>query len=92
MEIGIILAVAAIAANIYLIRYIKKSNRHRSGAASDQNNKSGVRSRGYLNTPEVRKLKESAAAELGVSMEELDNIIAKEIEKIGGEKKNTNIH
>ena len=91
MEIGIILAVAAVAANIYLIRYIKKSNHDSSGAASDQKNESGVRSRGYLNTPEVRKLKESAADELGVSMEELDNIIAKEIEKIGGEKKNTSI-
>ena len=92
MEIGVVLAVVAVAANIFLIRYIKKNNRNNSGASSDPDNESSLFSKGYLNTPQVRKLRESAAAELGVSMEELDNILVKELEKIGGEKETTDIH
>ena len=89
MEIAVILAVVAVAANILLIRHIKKRNPGAPGAPADPDNESGVFSKGYLNTPEVRKLKESAAAELGVSMKEIDRIIAKEIEKIGGGKETT---
>ena len=92
MEIAIILAAVAVAANIFLIRYIKKNHPGHPGVSSDIDSESPVFSKGYLNTPEVKKLRESAAAELGVSIEELDNILAKELEKIGGEKKTTNVH
>ena len=92
MEIAIVLAVVAVAANILLIRYIKKNNRGNPGVSSDPDNESGFFSKGYLNTPEVKKLRESAAAELGVSMKELDHILAKELEKIGGEQETTDIH
>ena len=92
MEIAVILAVVVVAANIVLIRYIKKNHPGHPGVSSDLDSESHVFSKGYLNTPEVKKLKESAAAQLGVSMKELDQILAKELEKIGSEKKTTDIH
>ena len=92
MKIAIILAVVAVAANFLLIRYIKKNNPGQSGVSSAPDIEPGVLSKGYLNTPEIKKLRESAAAELGVSMKELDQIIAKELKKIGGEQETTDIH
>ena len=86
MEIAIVLAVVAVAANILLIRHIKKNNPGQSGVFSAPDDESAVLSKGYLNTPKVKKLRESAAAELGVSMKELDQIIAKEINKTAKEQ------
>ena len=48
-------------------------------------------SKGYLNTPELKKLRKSAAAELDLSVEELDRMLAKEIKQLAKEQKLINI-
>ena len=83
MKIAVVLAVLAVAANIVYIWYSKKNNRAKTDESSN--------SKGYLNAAEVRQLRKSAAAELGLSIEELDRMLAKEIKQLAKEQKLINI-
>jgi hypothetical protein len=82
LKITLILAIAAVAANIALIWYSKKYNKAKTDETSNPENGSAAISQGYLNTPEVRQLRKSAAAELGLSIEELDRMPVKEIKQL----------
>lgn len=91
MKIAVVLAVISVAANIFFIWYSKKSNKAETNESSNPINGSYAFSKGYLNTPEVRQLRKSAAAELGLSIEELDRMLAAEIKQIANEKEMINI-
>jgi flagellar basal body-associated protein FliL len=82
MKIAVVLAVVAVAANIVFIWCSKKSNKAKTDESSNPKNGSYAFSKGYLNTPEVRQLRKSTAAELGLSIEELDRMLAKEIKQL----------
>lgn len=77
MKIAFIFAVLAVAANLFFIWYAK-----RKGLKT----KTNAYSQGYLNTPEVKQLKQSAAAELNISVEELDRLSAEEIKQLAKKK------
>jgi hypothetical protein len=87
LKITIILAIAAVAANIVLIWYAKKCHKAKIDETSTPENGSNAFSQGYLNTPEVRRLKKSATAELGLSIEKLDRMPVKEIKQLAREQK-----
>jgi len=86
MKIAIVLAVVAITSSIVFIWYAKKSNKAKTDESSTPENGSYVFSKGYLNTPEVRQLRKSAAAELDLSIDELDNMLAEEIKQLAKEQ------
>ena len=90
MKIAILLAVVAAAANIFLIWVSKKSSHAKAGESSNPEI-SDAFSKGYLNTPEAKQLKKSTAAELGLSIEELDRRLAKEIKELAREQESINI-
>ena len=91
MKIALILAVAAVAANSFLIWYLKrKFHNADTDEPSNKNEGSNAFSPGYLNTPEVKRLRQSAAAELGISVEELDSMSVDEITQLANEKEVTN--
>jgi hypothetical protein len=79
MKIAIALIVAAVLSNILYLWYAKRSDNTKSGESS-------AFTKGYLNTPEVKQLKKSTAAELGLSIEELDLMLAKEVKQMAKEK------
>ncbi len=87
MKIAIVFAVVSVAANIFLIWYAKRKY-HKAKADESSNLKDGSNaySYGYLNTPEVKQLKQSAAAELSISIEELDRRSAEEVTQLAKEQ------
>jgi len=91
MKIAVVLAALAVAANIVFIWYSKKSDKAKKGEFSNPKNGSHAFSKGYLNTQKVRQLKKSAAAELGLSIEELDRMLAKELKQLAKEQELINI-
>lgn len=91
MKIAIVLAVVAVVANISFIWYAKKSNKTKSDESSNFKNGLFAFPKGYLNIPEVKQLRKSTAAELGLSIEELDRMLAKEIKQLAKEKELINI-
>lgn len=91
MKIAVVLAALSVAANIFFIWYLKKSNKAKTDESSNPINGSYAFSKGHLNTPEVRQLRKSAAAELGLSIEELDRMLAMEIKQIAKEQEMINI-
>ncbi len=87
MKIALVLAVVTVAANIFFIRYAKrKYHRAKADETSNLNNGSYAYSKGYLNTPEVKRLKQSAATELSISVEELDRMSAEEVSQLAKEQ------
>ena len=87
MKIALILGIAAVAANFALIWYSRKYNKSKIDATSIPANGSDTILQGYPNTPEARRLKKSAAAELGLSLEELDRTPVKKIKQLAKEQK-----
>jgi hypothetical protein len=87
MKIALIFAVAAVAANLFFIWCAKRKG-HKTKAEESSNLKDGSNafSYGYLNTPEVKKLRQSAAAELSVSIEELNRMSVDKITQLANEK------
>ena len=86
MKIALISAVVAVAANILLIWYAKsKYHKAKADESSNSNNDSNAYSYGYLNTPESKRLRQSAAAELSISVEELDRMSAEEVTQLAKE-------
>ena len=85
----LILGVAAVALNLFLWyskRPASKTKADESSSHKDKSDGSDVRSIEFLNSPEVAPLKQSAAAELGISIEQLDCLSVEEIEELANEK------
>ena len=87
MEIAIIFALVTVPANIFLIWYSKRRYRKaKTDGSSNLKNDSYSYSKGNLNTPDVMQLKQSAAAELSISVEKLDRMSAEEITQLAMKK------
>jgi hypothetical protein len=85
----LILGVAAIALNLFLWyskRLARKTKADESSDHKDNANGSDARSIEFLDNPEVTPLKQSAAAELGISIEQLNRLSVEEIEELATEK------
>jgi hypothetical protein len=85
----LLLGVVVVALNLLLWYSKKKAGKTKADESSshkDKANISAARSIEFLNNPEVEPLKQSAAAELGISIEQLDRLSVEEIEKIAAEK------
>jgi len=91
MKIALVLAVAAVLANIFFIWFAKKNNQTKPAESSNLKSGSFAFPKEYLNTPEVERLRKSTAAELDLSTEELDRMLAKEIKQMAKEKELINI-
>ena len=91
MKIALIFGVIAVAANVLLVMYVKrKYQKSKAHELSNLENGSNAFAAGYLNTPEIMRLRQSAAAELGISIEELDSMSVEGITQLANEKKVTN--
>ena len=87
MKIAFIFAVLAVAANLFFIWYAKRKGlKTKSDESSNHKDGSYAYSQGYLNTPEVKQLKQSAAAELNISVEELNRLSAEKIKQLAKKK------
>ena len=85
----LILGVAAVALNLllwYSKRQAGKTKKDESSRHKDKAGASAARSVELSNNPEIEPLKQSAAAELGISIEQLDRLSVEEIQKIAAEK------
>jgi hypothetical protein len=85
----LILGVAVIALNLFLWYSKRQTGKTKADESADHKNKSDgsdARSIEFLNSPEAEPLKQSAAAELGISIEQLDRLSAEEIEELAMEK------
>jgi hypothetical protein len=85
----LILGVAVVALNLFLWYSKRQTGKTKADASSSHKDKAGgsdARSIEFSNSPEIEPLKKSAAAELGISMEQLDRLSVEEIEKIAAER------
>jgi len=87
MKIAFILAAIAVVTNVFLILYVKRRS-HKSNAEESSNLKNGsdAYSRVFLNSVDGELLKHSAAAELNISIEELDRMSVEEITQLANKK------
>ena len=80
MKIIIILAAVALGANVLFIWYVKRNNPKEGLKKSPINAVDiDISPQRFLRSKEGKKLKQSAAAELGISVEKLDNMTLEEI-------------
>ena len=87
MKIALILAVVAAVTNALLIWYAKrKFHKVEAEESSDNKKYSDIYSKGYLNTPEVKQLKQQAAADLCITVEELERMSSKELTQLAKDK------
>ena len=85
----LILGVAVVALNLFLWyskRPARKTKADKSSGHKDKADRSDARSIEFLDKPEAAPLKQSAAAELGISIEQLDRLSVEEIEELAAEK------
>ncbi len=85
----LILGVAAIALNLLLWYSKKRTGKTKADESSSHKDildTSQASSNEFLNSPEVEPLKQSAAAELGIPIEQLDLMSVEEIEELATEK------
>ena len=85
----ILLILGVIALNLFLWYSKRQAGKTKTGKSPDHKNKSGssdARSIEFRNSPEAETLKQSAAAELGISIEQLDRLSVEEIEELATEK------
>jgi FtsZ-interacting cell division protein ZipA len=85
----LILGVAVIALNLFLWYSKRQTGKTKTSESPDHNKKSDAsdaRSIEFLNSPEAETLRQSAAAELGISIEQLDRLSVEEIEELAAEK------
>ena len=87
MKVVFILAVVAVLANVLFVWYAKKKGRP-SKPDQSSNPKSGsvADSQGFLNSEEGKLLKQSAADELCISVEELECMSVEDIKQLAKEK------
>ena len=87
MKITLIFAIIAVVAIVLSRWYAKRRYcKAQEDGLSNYRNRSHPFSCGYLNTPETKRLKRSAAAELGISVEELDCMSADDFKKLANER------
>jgi hypothetical protein len=87
MKIAFILAVVAVVANIFFILYKKrKSHNSKTEGASNLKDGSDANSQGFLNSARGELIKNSAATELNISVEELNRMSVEEIEQLAEQK------
>ncbi|MGD8257585.1 MAG: hypothetical protein PVG70_07130 [Desulfobacterales bacterium] len=87
MKIVFIFAAVAVAANLFFIWYAKrKSHKTKADESSHLEDSSKAYSKEFLDSEEVKALKQSAAAELSISIEELDRMSVEEITQLAKEK------
>jgi hypothetical protein len=85
----LILGVAVLVLNLFLWYSKKQAGKTKADESSSHKDRAGgsaARSTEFPNIPEIEPLKQSAAAELGISIEQLDRLSVEEIEKIAAEK------
>ena len=83
-----ILGAVTVVANLFFIWYAKtRGNKTKANNSSNLKDSSDVNSEGFLNSDERKQLKESAAAELNISVEELEDMSYEQITQLA-EKKN----
>ncbi len=85
----LVLGAAVIALNVFLWYSKRQAGKAKTYESPDHKNKSDgsdARSIEFLNSPEAEPLKQSAAAELGISIEQLDRLSVEEIEDLATEK------
>lgn len=85
----LILGVVVVALNVFLWYTKKHSGATTADKSSGHKRKSPVAdttSSQFLNGPEAEPLKQAAAAELGISVEQLNRMSAEEIELLAAEK------
>jgi hypothetical protein len=87
MKVVFILAVAAVAANLFFIWYAKrKGHTSKSDKSSLPGNNTGSDSQEFLDSEEGKALKQSAAEELCISVEELECMSVDEIKQLAKKK------
>jgi FtsZ-interacting cell division protein ZipA len=85
----LILAVAAVAVGLFLWDSRKRSARTPAGKSAGHKNKSDrpdSESNESFNSPEAKRLKRSAAAELGISVDQLDRMSVEEIRQMATDR------
>ena len=85
----LILGVVIVALNLFLWyskRLARKTKSDESSGHEGNAEGSAAHSIQFLDNPEVAPLKQSAAAELGISIEQLDRLSVEEIEELATEK------
>ena len=85
----LILGVVVVVLNLFLWYSKKLTGKTKADESSSRKDKSDnrdVRPIEILNNPEVKPLKQSAAAELGISIEQLDRLSVEEIEELAAKK------
>jgi hypothetical protein len=87
MKVVFILAVAAVVANLFFIWYAKKKG-HTSQRDGSSNPKEGSpeNSKEFLDSEEGKALKQSAADELCISVDDLECMSAEELTQLAREK------
>jgi len=87
MKIVFIFAAVAVAANLFFIWYAKrKGHKTKADESSHLKESSMAYSKEFLDSEEGKALKQSAAAELSISIEELDRMSVEEIIQLAKEK------
>ena len=85
----LILGVAIVALNLFLWyskRSVRKTKTDKSSGQKDKADRSDAGSVELLTNPEAAPLKQSAAAELGISIEQLNRLSVEEIEDLAAKK------
>ena len=86
MEIAIILGIAAAAANMFLFWYAKKYHKQGADESANPSSENYCNANEFITTPRAAQLRNSAASELGLSVEELDRMLAKEMQRLHQER------
>ncbi len=88
IKIVFILGAVAVVANFFFIWYAKrKGNKTKADKSSNLKDGSSAYSQGFINSEEGKILKQSAAAELSISVEELDRMSVEKITQLAKDKK-----
>ena len=85
----LILGVVVVVLNLFLWfskRQARKAKADESSSYKGKKEDSNTRSIEFLDNPEVAPLKQSAAAELGISIEQLNRLSVEEIEDLAAKK------
>ena len=85
----LILGVVVVVLNLFLWyskRLARKTKANESSSHKGKKNDSNTRSIEFLDNPEAAPLKQSAAAELGISIEQLNGLSVEEIEELAAKK------
>ena len=87
IKIVFIFGTVAVVANIFFIWYAKrKGNKTKADNSSNLKDSSYANPQEFINSEEGKRLKQSAAAELSISIEELDRMSVDKITRLAKKK------